>query len=101
MEPIAWARRWYVDGIDVMALPKAERPHGWSLMPTSSTRLLEDDVPLHASAPELVEALKAMDDYWTADLPEGPDGSRTVLVGGRGLDVWRKIRAALSKAGVS
>ena len=45
----AWMRRWAFDGVDVMALPKDERPHGWQLRPTTEAKCLDDDVPLCAA----------------------------------------------------
>ena len=61
------------------------------------------DVMVYKAAPKLLEALKAMDAYWTADFPEGPDGSRVAL-GGFGevsedtMQVWRTVRAAIASA---
>lgn len=48
------------------------------------------------------DALKALDDYWTADFPGGPEGSRVVM-GGLGtiaddtIEIWRKVRSALKE----
>lgn len=55
------------------------------------------------AADEMLQALKCMDAYWTADLPEGPDGSRRALhgfgeVSEDTMQVWRTIRAAIAKA---
>lgn len=61
------------------------------------------DRSLIAAAPELLDALRSLDAYWTEDFPEGPEGSRVVL-GGLGtiaddtIAIWRKVRAAISKA---
>lgn len=54
---------------------------------------------LITAAPDLLEALVALDDDWTSEFPDGPD---TQLKFGRLADetlaIWRKARAAIAKA---
>lgn len=47
-EPVAWMRRCAFDKIDVMAMPKAERPRGWAMRDVTTDKLFNDDVPLYA-----------------------------------------------------
>lgn len=47
-EPIAWMRRWAFEGVDVMAIPKAQRPAGWLFHELTRHRCAPDDVPLYA-----------------------------------------------------
>lgn len=39
---------------------------------------------------ELLETLKVLDAYWSADFPEGPDGLN--------VPWWRSVRAAIARA---
>lgn len=58
---------------------------------------------LRDAAPDMLAALNKLDAWWTATFPEGPDGDRSYL-GGLGtlsddtVELWREIRAAISKA---
>jgi hypothetical protein len=45
-KPIAYMRRWAYDGVDVMALKKADRPRGWQMHAVTVHRCCEDDIPL-------------------------------------------------------
>jgi hypothetical protein len=61
------------------------------------------DARLIAAAPEMLAALRAMDDFWTSSHPAGPDGDPTTMGGlatltDETLDVWRGVRAAIAKA---
>jgi len=47
-QAVAWMRKWAFDGIDVMAMPKKERPAGWMLHEVTRHQCLPDDVPLYA-----------------------------------------------------
>lgn len=56
---------------------------------------------LISAAPDLYAALQALDESWTKDCPEGPDGACRVLGGVLSeptRTIWRNARAALSKA---
>jgi hypothetical protein len=63
-EPVAYMRRHAFDGVDVMKMPKTERPRGWGHHDVSTSKLFPEDVPLYAAlsqpAPvrEAVEALE-------------------------------------------
>ena len=46
--PRAWMRRWAHDGVEVMKLPKRDRPAGWAYLSVTEQKLLPDDVPLYA-----------------------------------------------------
>jgi len=52
---------------------------------------------------QMLAALKAIDNWWLADFPDGPEGDRTAL-GGLGrisddtIDIWRTIQAAIAAA---
>jgi len=53
---------------------------------------------------ELIEALQAMDAFWTESHPQGPEGDRKLAYGlgelsADTIEVWTKIRAALAKHG--
>jgi hypothetical protein len=48
--PVAWMRDWAFAGIDVMAMPKRERPRGWNMKDVTVFKLLETDIPLCATA---------------------------------------------------
>jgi hypothetical protein len=59
------------------------------------------DAHLRAAAPDMLEALKGLDAYWTEDFPKGPDGPRTHGFGEVSEDtmqVWRNVRSAIAKA---
>lgn len=79
-------------------------PQGWEIAKMS--RNLDAswaNARLLAAAPDLVEALQALDASWSEDFPDGPDGDLTFHAGfGRMSDdtaaLWRTIRAALAKA---
>lgn len=58
---------------------------------------------LVAAAPDMLAALKGIDDFWTIAHPDGPDGDPTTMGGlatlsDDTLDVWRSIRSAIAKA---
>ncbi len=42
-------RRWAYDGVDVMAIKKADRPKGWFLHDVTKGKFFDDDVPLYAN----------------------------------------------------
>lgn len=78
---------------NLLELPLSE---GWGFVVTPTQHL-------HAAAPDMLKALKAIDDFWTSSHPEGPDGDPTIMGGlakisDDTLDVWRTIRAAITKA---
>jgi hypothetical protein len=50
-KPDAYMRRWAFNKIDVMKMPKKDRPTGWQLHETSVAKILRDDVPLYATRP--------------------------------------------------
>ncbi len=53
-----------------------------------------------AAAPEMAEALRALDVHWTEDFPSGPDSQEASdKFTDETLHVWRSARAALLKAG--
>jgi hypothetical protein len=55
---------------------------------------------LIAAAPEMAEALRALDVHWTEDFPSGPDSQEASdKFTDETLHVWRSARAALLKAG--
>lgn len=56
---------------------------------------------LFAAAPDLLEALEALDASWLADFPAGPDGDysdRFVSPAEEHVVIWRKLRAAIARA---
>ena len=57
---------------------------------------------LIAAAPELLEALKALDADWTKYFPDGPDtkskNSGIVNIHPDHIRLWKKIRSAIEKA---
>jgi hypothetical protein len=59
---------------------------------------------LIAAAPKLLEALKAMDAFWTSDYPEGPIENSKPAKGHfktlhfTTIEVWQQIRAAITEA---
>lgn len=64
---------------------------------------LEADARLIAAAPELLEALRAIDDFWTERIPDGPDHTKDAIGRPRKMSdptvaVWRTIRSAIAKA---
>lgn len=66
-------------------------------------RTAKANTTLAEAAPEMFEALKRMDEFWTESHPAGPDGDPSTMGGlatltDETLDVWRGIRAALTKA---
>jgi len=61
----------------------------------------EANARLIAAAPDLLEALEALDASWLADFPAGPDGDysdRFVSPAEEHVVIWRKIRAAITRA---
>jgi hypothetical protein len=68
-----------------------------------SREKMQANARLISSAPELFDALSAVDRDWTEAFPEGPDGNLE-WCGGLGCmsdktaEIWRGIRAALAKA---
>lgn len=46
---------------------------------------------------ELLDALKALDKFWTSDFPEGPEAHEGLLSKDT-LSIWRSARAAIAKA---
>ena len=65
-EPVAWARKWFVDGTKPYKEPNENGRVSWAkqfrLLPMTKSKILNDDVPLYATPqPELfgkVEQLK-------------------------------------------
>jgi hypothetical protein len=55
--PVAWMRRWAFDQVEVMKLPKKERPPGWWLHAVTETKQLHSDVPLYAKEVRTVRAV--------------------------------------------
>jgi hypothetical protein len=50
VQPIAYMRRWAFDKIDVMKMPKKDRPKGWGFLEVTSVQYMDDDVPLYAAS---------------------------------------------------
>lgn len=53
------------------------------------------DARLIAAAPDLLAALKGLDEFWSEDFPLGPD---TPSLHYSMISMWRQIRAAIAKA---
>ena len=54
-EPVAWARRWYVDGVKPLKVKNENGRMVWAAQfhwkPVTETKLFPDDVALYASPP--------------------------------------------------
>lgn len=55
----------------------------------------EANAALIAAAPDMLEALKALDTAWADSFPGGPE---TVEYAQRAREIWAQIRAAIAKA---
>jgi hypothetical protein len=68
----------------------------------SSDAQAEWDARLIAAAPDLLDALQALDADWSSFWPLGPDvpasGDRIAAIAPKTAEIWRKVRAAIAKA---
>jgi len=58
------------------------------------------DNRLKAAAPQMLDALMALDAYWTEDWPEGPDspGKHFIRLTNETVALWKQVRAAIRAA---
>lgn len=56
------------------------------------------DAHLIAAAPDMYEALKAIDTHWAQDGFTSPDSAKSEILADDTRNIWRQIRAALARA---
>jgi hypothetical protein len=80
VKPVAWMRSWTYQGVDVMKIPKKDRPQGWALRDVTLRRFYGEDIALYPQS--AIDGLLAeVDAVWQAmpndarylDPPDGGD----------------------------
>jgi len=62
IKPVGWMRSWAYEGIDVMAIPKKDRPGGWMFRDVTRHKAMRNDVPLYSQ--QSIDALRAEVERW-------------------------------------